>query len=283
MATLHYYIRELLFGSSDINKIKYCPSSISYYYPFFLLQFSFTLFIALYFLTPSSSQDPLYEMIRSLIWVTVITSSLNLFTRIRWRILCDLRDCLYYDFVNDSAKYGEDYMYYEEMMANHRYFKTNNQTCPLCLNDFANDPMVYDKSLLHCGHLYHKGCLQQHEDFQWHNDIEIYSLGECVQCHQQYHAFSQNFDFNENYLQTLPPYLRPFPYFGEQTLNSLCWDPIYREYEEYRNQEPRHRPNRYFSIIKCIESIILNIFNFNSEQNVNEGLVNPLILSARIS
>ena len=63
----------------------------------------------------------------------------------------------------------------------------------ICRNEFVDDDMDYDKSLLGCGHMHHKQCLQNYERHQWHNDIFMYGTGECPPCQQGYLAHLQKF------------------------------------------------------------------------------------------
>ena len=40
-----------------------------------------------------------------------------------------------------------------------------------CPNDYIDDDMVYDKSLLDFHHLYHKRCVDQNDGNQWKNNM----------------------------------------------------------------------------------------------------------------
>ena len=187
----------------------------------------------------------------------------------RVSIIGDLYESLCYDFEFTSAQYGEDAIYYQRMVAYERSFPFDNSFCAICQNYYVDDAMEYDKSLLHCGHLYHEECLNNNQRFQWNNNIHRYSMSQCPQCRAPYHAYSQKFDFDKNYFQTLPGYLKEIYYVGKDTMCMLYWNVIDDEYYEYRKTDLSERPWLLCSQINCIIAIILNMYNLGIKLTCN--------------
>ena len=135
MASFWYFIKEILL-TSDANKINYAFSSLCYFLPFLIVECLFTLCIAFYLLPQLSQYLPLIlEIIITFILVTIIISlCLDLFCQIRLCFIADLRSSLYNDLIHKSARYGEDYMYYEELITNYRYLVSDNPICAICRN-----------------------------------------------------------------------------------------------------------------------------------------------------
>ena len=257
MASFWYFIVEILF-QSDSNKLQHHPSTFLFNLPYFLLEYVFIRTIVNYCF-PSLSPDASWYFIILLfiIWVTsgtiIIALSMDLFSQIRLSMIGDLSVSLSYDFRNKSAIYGASYMEIEELLAHHEcWFNDDNSICGCCGSNYIHDDMVYDKSLLRCGHLFHKQCLNQHERDLWDNDIWKYSLSGCPDCHGGYHVHSQKWDYDENYFKKIPWYLRPYQVFGEDTIISLYWDVIDKEYEKYNNQVVSRRE---WFMVRCIKSI----------------------------
>ena len=262
MASLLYCISEILF-QSDANKIQNHPSRVVFNSPYFVLEFLLIL-IAIYFFPPLSQDASWYIIILLyIIWVIlgtiIITLSLDLLHILRHSIISDLSHNLFHDFTENSAIYGEDYMFIEKLYAHKRHRKyskgTHNASCAICRNDYADDDMVDDKSLLFCGHLFHKQCLRDYERHQWNNNQWGYAQGLCSHCRGLYHAHSQKFDFDENYFDTAPWYLRKYHYCGRDTIFSLYWRIIYKTYRKYKGQHISQRErfiSRNMKIIKRI-------------------------------
>ena len=269
MAILWYFIKEILF-QSDNAKIQQDPSATVYCLPYFVLQF--LLISSVYFLPPLSQDASCYFIILSfIIWVIlgaiVIDLCIDLFDRIRTCIIGDLCRSFAYDFKNKSAVYGEDYMFYQQRFARHRDLFNDNSMCSICGNEYVDDNMALDKSILCCGHVFHKQCLQRFERYQWDNNNWQYPKSKCQRpsCHNDYHAHCQKFDYNENYWNTLPCYHRPCYSFLNNTTHSLYWNVIYKQYKEYKDLDISQRPGFLPRNIQLMIDIIANICNLGIE------------------
>ena len=264
MASLWYFINDILF-TSEQGKVTYTPSLFLYYLPFLILEILSIICIIIYAFPQLPQQPSLFTILLFIICFILVTCiislCLDLFGRTTMSILADFHQCLYYDFHYNSAQYGEDSMYFQRIYAYQTSLRFDNSMCVICQHEYVDDNMVYDKSLISCGHLHHKQCLMNNERYQWNNNLHKYSLSQCPHCRHEYHAHSQKFDFDPNYFQKLPFYLRDFDYFGRETLNMLYWDVIDQEYMKYRGQDLSERPFLFGSQINCMIAIILNICN----------------------
>ena len=265
MSSLWYFIHDIILFP-DQHKKRYNPSRLVYYAPFLIFEFVITILITIYLFPQLPQQPSYYTILLFIIWfimgTIVITLCLDLFGIIRMCIVHDLTRCLECDFKNKSAQYGADYMYYQEITANGRFLQLNEQTmCTICRNNYVDDPMVYDKSLLDCGHLFHTKCIRFNENYHWKHNIFQHSMSRCPQDQFRYHAPSQRYDYDENYWSKIPGYLTPFDYFGRETTDLLYWGAIHQEYAKYRDQRASSRPGFEDRTWLCLYAVILNIYN----------------------
>ena len=250
--------------SRDIN----ISSQLAFNLPFLIFEFSFAIIIIFYLFPSLPQQLSYYVLLIFIIYLILVTIiiiiCLDIFDIIRGSIFYDLREALaadYYSLRYNSSKYGEDYMYYQKIVSYGGFTLMEDQLiCAICHNEYIDDDMVYDKQLLHCGHLYHKECLHRNEGYQWKNNKFKYSQSECAHCRAPYHTHSQKFDFDEHFWKKTPSYMQPFDYFGRETSNMLYWNFIQEEYGKYEEQDPSKR-SIFGSILTCLMAVILNIYN----------------------
>ena len=260
------------FITANEDRLRGAPSAILYHSPFLILEMLLTCII-FYSLPQLPPQPSLYTILLFIIYfilvTTIITLSLNIFQNLKYSIQIDLDYSLYYDFVRRcNARYGASAIYVQEYSAYNEYTKRDNSICVICQDPYADDDMYYDKSLLHCGHLYHKQCLRQWEGDKWTSDDWLFACGFCAHCQEPYLAHSQKYHFNENHFEERPFYQRGFRYFGKETLNMSYWDIINKEYFKYRNQgidDLSQRPQLIVSIKNCMNIIISNIYDLGSK------------------
>ena len=160
-------------------------------------------------------------------------------------IIGDLLGSLYFDFRWKSAKYGADYSFYQEMVAYDRYNVYKPSSCNICLGEYADEIVPQQKSLLKCGHLYHTACLHNNEHYNWNHAGWPYGVSKCPSCRSQYHAFSQKFDYNENYQRNLPYRYQKIKFPGQDFMDKMIWDKVVPEYREYCIKEWKYYPARW--------------------------------------
>ena len=239
--------------------MKQYPSLIVFFSPYLILELVLML-LFIYFLPHLSSDSSWNFILLFIIWVIFVTIIivlfLDIFGKSRCFIIGDLCASVSYDFFEKSAVYGEDFMYYEQLMAYDRCLFNDNSICRLCANNYIHHN---DKSIIACGHLFHKQCLNLNERYEWDHDINQYPESQCAHCRDYYHAHCQKWDYHENYFKTIPCYLRPYDYFGKDTIHSLFWDIIDQGYKTYLNEEDISQRERFLPRnTKIISDIILD-------------------------
>ena len=260
---LWYFINEILL-TTDKNKIQSHPSIFVHHFVFFVAEISFTLFMAFYLLPQSLQYSLNYsvflEIFVAYILVTIIIIlCIDTFGIISGAIIYDLSQSFYHDCYNKSSQFEEDYIFYSKIFAYDKFTLYDNSKCMICHGNYMDDDMNYDKQLLQCGHMYHKHCLQQNEQYQWNNNLYEYGLSQCAHCRNGYDADTQKYDYDENYWSTLPSYLRTFEIFGEEATEILYWGPINEQYVKHAEQKLPNRPRYLMRNINCVKAVILNI------------------------
>eukprot|EP01084_Bolivina_argentea_P144571 253611_1 len=164
---------------------------------------------------------------------------------------CDLGPYLQYDFRSTAAisdKYGPDYAYFQQMIAYDRYdkFISGNDTCLICTNAFINDPIGTQKQLLHCGHLYHKTCLENNENHVW-NDIGVYNYpyGKCPHCNKTYHSRFEKYKFNPHYRETVSHWHPDYDYYGKDFIQKHVWESYEERWKKRFKQTSKNWSKQY--------------------------------------
>ena len=91
------------------------------------------------------------------------------------------------------------------------------------------------KSILHCGHLYHKSCLKQHEHHLWNNQGGRWPhpYSECPVCKSQYDAEFDKFDYEKHF--EIPWFFKEIWYHRED--KQKFWSNFRRRYLEHVDEE----------------------------------------------
>ena len=105
----------------------------------------------------------------------------------------------------------------------------DNPICMICQHEYKENE---SKQLLHCGHLYHKSCLEKYENFQYNKP-----MFNCPKCRDKYHVYYEKFEYNSNYEQTLPFYYRNYYYPGMGICRKYIWEKIGIQYKKHKDSE----------------------------------------------
>ena len=256
MASFWYFIKEILL-QHDPEKIQKAPPRITFFAPYLILEVLSILGSTIYLFPHLSSDSSWYTILLIIIWLAlimiIITLFIDLLCTIRKSIILDLQDSLRCDR-RKSALHGGDYRYYAEHMAYRSgLYRTDNSKCTICSNEYIDDDI---KSLLYCGHLFHKTCLRNYE-YRHSKD----NVSKCPRCKLTYRTNSApKWDWNENYWDTIPWYLQRYNYYGEKTMRKLYWNPIGWEYNEYQKEKDVSKRPTYWERNKnIIIAIISNL------------------------
>ncbi len=168
---------------------------------------------------------------------------------IRRGIICDLTLWLQWDFINTSYEYGTNYAYFGEFCAYDLYEHYKNTQCPICKEEYNNEPLTTPKELLYCGHLYHKQCLEGHEYHYWNSNNPtnyIHPYCQCPLCREEYHSYHEKYEYDPYYKTVIISSL------GQQFLENNIWSKqfegfVERQHLKWKEFEQRRCCNNSFS------------------------------------
>ena len=247
MVSFLYFWNEVIWTKYKSKRI-YSPSAFLYHLPIFVIE-SIIIILLFYF----TSYLPNIFYISSVVLISLLC--FDLLHMIRECVVTDLHTSLKYDvrWRLNPPQLIQDYSWFSERFAHARYKKYNNLSCPICLADFDHEPSHYplDKSLLHCGHLYHKSCLQNYEQYKWNNDNWPYPHCKCALCTRGYHIDTEKFEYDANYLNNLPWCYKEYDYPGKRWTYKHLWDPIWERYIAKSDQQWKEYPYKWNTEYFC--------------------------------
>ena len=160
---------------------------------------------------------------------------IDVFNACRWGLILDIRHYYKFDFKYTSTDYGPYYSQFSEPGTYDRFKQyTKQDLCTICLEKYQENDI---RSLLICGHLFHKQCIEKYENNKW--NFESYSTYKypkcaCPCCKSRYDAKYEKYLFNPNYDQNDVHILRRTYYYpGQQILNRYIWKNTWRDYKKH--------------------------------------------------
>ena len=120
--------------------------------------------------------------------------------------------CIEFDgMLSDTYKYSTEYKYFTEMNAYKQYERYNGKECGICLDEFNFNRSNNVMSLLFCGHLFHKTCIEQNENYNWNHTQICKPYAKCPLCRCKYNVTREKYQFNTNYWDSIHPLQRKLP------------------------------------------------------------------------
>eukprot|EP01084_Bolivina_argentea_P196049 336158_1 len=172
--------------------------------------------------------------------IILLFDAANIFRRC---ICIDLRMWFAYDSNFTDVRYHHDVAYFEEMFAHIKFEQWGNNQCPICRDYYSNEIIATEKQILQCGHLYHKKCLENCENYQWNNNNWVQNTGICYMDRTEYEIGITKFDYNPNY--NIPWFQRDPQYPLKTRLDNFLWEPIQNVYDANKAQLRTHYQQRY--------------------------------------
>ena len=252
-----YYIGGFLLNERIKDKV--VPSVLRYNKEVLLMQ---ALSIAALLWTGNATKHYFQNFLISLVSYCLIIPicailSANLWWRIRWCIVADLKKWIYYDFLTFPAEHdkaGPDLAYWLKAEVYHFRRERSSTDCAICL-----EPLEYESdlrlSLLPCGHVYHADCLSDYEVSQWHDPLFAHKKGKyshpwsrCPTCTRRYHFEHTKFNYDAQVEHEVRP---QYSYHGDHHIGGAflfqhVWSRMNTAYRvQWKAEWKRYYGSRY--------------------------------------
>ena len=242
MATIEHFINNVFFPSTAQNK--YHQSS--FWYKFNISLWGWILFIV-------CGVELNRFCTNYVIWAIFIIISSYIFMDWLLMMISCIKTDFYvsyeYNYRYESDYYHDLYSYYGEIHAYHRSNYHRDIGCEICKNYFNfRDPN--QKQLLFCGHLFHKQCLENYEQYHWNNNIFPNNYSKCPnsKCKAAYYSKLEKYDYDSYFIDNLPWYHQEIWYPGRVLMHNLWWKSVNDCYyklcdkslEEFKNEWNTH-------------------------------------------